>query len=441
VGALSLWSVWLKAGGRHPSVFHELTERRSISGQELTSAALEWETRLGKMGRQRRILLCGKNSSRWFAQFLAIQKMECAAILLDGSLSREAVTQCGHQFGVAAVLHEEKIEVWGSARKQATSGCVYKVTSGTTGEPKLIPCSAHNLMADGRQIIEGMGIRRRDRQLGILPFGHSYGLGNLVMPLILQGTPVWTAGEWTISQIPDWINRHQLTVFPSVPSVLTMLCHHPRAVLASSLRLVISAGGPLPRETAMLFNRKYHRKIRNFYGASETGGIAYDRTGQSGLRGDATGKPLPGVHVSFTSQGRIRVTSHAVAKPSYTHILPDQGSWTKDGRLKWLGRVERVANIGGKKARPGEVNALLAKIPGVSGSFVDVLHLRGRDFLAAWYAGKVKPEIIRSALQKILPSWKIPRPLIQLKSLPLTARGKLDTACLRRLVLSSIRRA
>src|SRR5204863_6188690 len=118
--------------------------------------------------------ICQPNSALWLAAFLAIQKIGAAAVPLDVSLPQEA--------------QRETIRRLGTRSKSPV--CCVKLTSVTTGDLKRIFCSAANLRADGQHIIRTMGIRSADRNLAIIPLGHSYGLGNLVMPLLLQGTTV-----------------------------------------------------------------------------------------------------------------------------------------------------------------------------------------------------------------------------------------------------------
>src|SRR5581483_11413894 len=67
---------------------------------------------------------------------------------------------------------------------------VLKLTSGSTDLPKAAIAEELHLVNDGRHIIDAMGIRRDDVNLACIPLSHSYGLGNLVMPLLWQGTPV-----------------------------------------------------------------------------------------------------------------------------------------------------------------------------------------------------------------------------------------------------------
>lgn len=428
----TLWSTWLSGGARSRIALYELGEDRAVSGSFLTEKASAWAERLSACGKGKMVVLAGKNSAHWLVRFLAIQKSGSTAILVDDGCGFEAVRQAAQRFGADAIFHEEDLEILKKARSRTARHCVYKVTSGSLGIPKLIPCSAQHLLADGRNILQGMGIRPGDRQLGLIPLGHSYGLGNLVMPLLMQGTPVWTAKEWTISQIPDWISLHRLTVFPSVPSVLEMISRHPCKKLARSLRLVISAGAPLPKEVAGTFFHRYRKRIRNFYGSSETGGICYDNTGKAGIRGDSVGEPLPGVRVSFSPTKRIRVTSLAVANASRTWLLGDCGERLPSGEVRIIGRVGRIAEIGGKKVKPQEIQRELGAVHGIQKSFVDVFERGGRNCLVAWYVGSRGVEEVRLALRKRIAAWKVPRMIIRRKSIPNTSRGKVDIKQLRR---------
>ena len=60
------------------------------------------------------------------------------------------------------------------------------------------------MLADGRQICATMGIRPGDLNLGLIPFGHSYGLGNLVVPLLTQSS--WAARNQVLGSVSIFIN-------------------------------------------------------------------------------------------------------------------------------------------------------------------------------------------------------------------------------------------
>ena len=63
-----------------------------------------------------------------------------------------------------------------------------KLTSGSTGLPKAVLATEANLVADVQHIVEAMGIRPTDVQLAATPLSHAYALGNLVLPVLWQGT-------------------------------------------------------------------------------------------------------------------------------------------------------------------------------------------------------------------------------------------------------------
>ena len=113
--------------------------------------------------------------------------------------------------------------------------------------PKAVECRAEHLLADGRNVIKAMGIRAGDINLAVIPLGHSYGLGNLVMPLILQGTAMVCAGDYVPRQLIEWIGRYRVTVFPAVPALLRVLAALPRR---AGRRSRFAANGDLRRSGA-----------------------------------------------------------------------------------------------------------------------------------------------------------------------------------------------
>jgi acyl-coenzyme A synthetase/AMP-(fatty) acid ligase len=195
------------------------------------------------------------------------------------------------------------------------------------------------------------------------------------------------------------------------------------------LRLGISAGAPLSAGVAQAFFRRFGRKLHNFYGASETGGICYDQTGRASLAALSVGRPLPGVRVKLRA-GRVLVRSTAVATKSGQQALPDYGQWNEDGELVLTGRVGRQANLAGRKVAPAEIESFLRALPGVTDAWCGVGTRAGRDFLAAAVETTVSVSELKRALAVRLPGWKQPRIWLTLPHFPRTARGKTDTSIL-----------
>ena len=102
------------------------------------------------------------------------------------------------------------------------------------------------------------------------------------------------------------------------------------------------------------------------------------------------------------------------------------------GEVKIIGRIGRMAEIGGKKVKPQEIQQELDAVHGIRKSFVDVLEKGGRNYLVAWYVGSRKVEEVRLALEKRIAAWKIPKKIIRRNSIPHTGRGKVNVDQLRK---------
>src|SRR5262249_14836610 len=136
-----------------------------------------------------------------------------------------------------------------------------------------------------------------------IPLSHSYGLSSLVLPALLRGTPLVLPEEDGLLAPFAAAAAAGATVFPTVPAYVEALLKlsHPPA-WPPSLRLVIAAGAPLQPATARRFRETFGLPVHVFYGASECGGICYDREGSAGERG-TVGTPVQGVEVELVAGG------------------------------------------------------------------------------------------------------------------------------------------
>jgi acyl-coenzyme A synthetase/AMP-(fatty) acid ligase len=432
-----LWSHWMGQVGRFPNkvVLIDAVQDVLWTARALTEASHVFPTRLNSYIPGERIAFRLPNGPEWIALFLSLQKAGLAAIPLDGGMPVEGCLEISRRLGARSLyLNGEFRSIRKSAAtlKRNPKCCCLKITSGSSSVPTAIECRAEHLLADGRNVIATMGLRARDLNLAVIPLGHSYGLGNLVMPLILHGTAMVCAGEYVPRQLVEWIERYLITVFPAVPALFRVLAALPHGMGSlKSLRTVISAGAVLTPAVAQAFFARHGLKIHNFYGSSETGGICYDRTGNASLTGRSVGKPFQGVDVTVKA-GRVIVKSLAVAMRGGRWQLNDFGEWNGRGELVLLGRASQEANIGGKKVHPLEVERVLRALPGITDAHVWSWQSEGRDFLAAGVETTRTRAEIEKALVAKLPAWKLPKTYVIASELPRTNRGKLDLAALKR---------
>lgn len=335
-----------------------------------------------------------------------------------------------------------------------------RLTSGSTRASKVIIASEHNLFCDGSHIAEGMDIRSGDVGLATIPLAHAYGMGNLVMPLLLQGTTLVLRDSFLPAQWIADIASFGITVFPSVPFIFDCLRRMGQAAAPiTQVRLCVTAGAPIDIQTLRHFKQQHGVKIHSLYGTSETGGITYDSCDAVGDT-VSVGWPLPETAVSLVSvdgidgpEGRIKVLGTAVAR-RYAHDNPsadrlseftgdgfltaDLGTFASDGQLHLLGRVSGFINVAGRKVHPGEVERVICELPGVAHVSVFGVDrgVRGEELVACVH--RRSPEItaaqIRAHCAAVLSPYKIPKRVIFGEELPVTGRGKVDRKVLEALV-------
>ena len=384
-----------------------------------------------------RVALAEPNGPGWLAAFIGLLRAGAIVVPLDPAEPAEARTATALAAGVNWLWESGRLRPIATHRPARRSDyCLIKLTSGSTGTPRALVFTHAQMIADGRQVCASMGISPADLNLGIIPFGHSYGLGNLIVPLLVQGTAVVTAASPLPNALAADCARWKPTVFPAVPMLLRALAQaeaEPAAL--ASLRLVISAGAPLSPEIATAFAQHFGRRIHSFYGSSETGGISFDRTGEASLTGRSVGTPMEGVRLQFRRGGRFQVESAAVMGAG-RHSPPDRAECNATGELVLLGRTGRTAKIGGRRIDLGEIEKLLLTTPGVREACA-MLHPSRPDAIAAAITGDVNAATLRQSLRARTALWKIPERLLVLAEIPRTARGKIDRKRLGKLLADS----
>jgi long-chain acyl-CoA synthetase len=322
-----------------------------------------------------------------------------------------------------------------------------KLTSGSTGEPRGIAVAGEAVLADDEQLATSMGLLAEDRLLAAVPFSHSYGFSSLVLPALVRGSTLLVADDRS-PLAPLAVARELCaTFFPTVPAwiaALVRLAAPPE--WPASIRRVIAAGAPLPADVAARFRERFGQPVHVFYGASECGGISYDREGTAAERG-TVGTPVDGVGLAIDPEtGRLEVRSRAVAATYLPDAAPELAGGrfrTGDlaqldpatGEVRLLGRADDLVIVRGKNVDPHEVERLLRAMPGVEDACVfGVAGPDGpRSVLRAVVAaptGALDYDKVVAFCRAHLAEHKVPRSVILVPDLPRTDRGKIDRAAL-----------
>jgi len=328
-----------------------------------------------------------------------------------------------------------------------------KVTSGSTGEPRAVALGGAALAAGVAQIVSTMELVPDDRNLVTIPLAHSYAFDNVVLTLLRDGMPAILARDLTPRRLLAVARDARATVLPTVPFLLDVL-GRAAAGAVPSLRRVISAGAPLPAVARERFASAFGVRPRTFYGATECGGIAFDREGGAEVPEGCVGRALDGVAITLHDAdadgiGRVHVRSASAANGYHPPAEPgtpdaaelrdcaffsaDLGRLDPQGRLHLVGRLRDVVNVGGRKVYPVEVERVIRSIPGVldvtvSGTARSAVADALRAVVAA--APGVTREAVAAACEQRLARYKVPRSIELVAELPRTGRGKLDRRAL-----------
>lgn len=403
--------------------------------------------------------LAASNGPGMLASLLALRRAGLAALLLDARTPEAEELRIVQALRASALLRcrtgwPRKPGDWslspsrpGDAEPLHLPGiAVVKLTSGSTGLPRGIATPAEALVADDAALASTMGLRDDDRLLATIPLSHSYGLSSLAMPALMRGTLLIVPEEGGVFDPLLAAAQTGATVFPTVPAVLDALLRlgEPPS-WPETLRLVLTAGAPLSPATARRFRETFGLPVHVFYGASECGGICYDREGTAGERG-TVGTPVEGVRIVL-EDGFVTVCSPAVAAgyvPEGDERLGrlgngrfvggDLADW-RDGELVLRGRVDDLVNVKGKKVNPREVEAVLAQLPGVQDVAVLGVTLPDRSgevlrAVVACPSGSLTAAEVVAWCRPRLSPHKVPRSVVLVPELPRTSRGKLDRGSL-----------
>ncbi len=162
------------------------------------------------------------------------------------------------------------------------------------------------ILSEVDQIVETMGLRADWPNVGVISLTHSYGFGNLVLPLLLHGIPLRLASPAGLAQA---LHGQSAVTLPAVPALWEAWLAE--GLVSAIIRRAISTGPPL----SLALEHALHAagvKGHHFSGNPACGGITYDRTEAPRSTSQLIGTALEGVTLTQDAAGLLVVTSPAV---------------------------------------------------------------------------------------------------------------------------------
>ncbi|MEU4569918.1 amino acid adenylation domain-containing protein [Micromonospora sp. NPDC023956] len=336
-------------------------------------------------------------------------------------------------------------------------------TSGSTGRPKGVEVTHRSLryLLDALHTTLDSGPTHRWLALASASFDMS--IPELFLPLVTGGRIVLAAEHDTRdgAALLGLVRRHRVSHVHATPSTWRLLLD---AGFADRTVVGLSGAEPLPLALARELRPRV-RRLWNLYGPTEATVWASATELPDPVDAVTIGRPLPGTRIHLLDArgrpvpigvpGEIHIGGPGVAlgyldRPALTanSFLPDpygppgsrlyrtgdQGRLGPDGRLEYLGRLDRQVKIRGHRVEPGEIEAALDGHPDVRRCAVELRDDGTGPRLVAYVEFRTgrQPSAadLRRHLRATLPGWMVPELVVPLAVLPTTPNGKLDRSAL-----------
>lgn len=378
---------------------------------------------------------------------------------LDPTYPDDRLRQMRRQAGTTTVLSTEDLGAADPAPYRVvpvppTTPAYTLFTSGSTGEPKPVTHTHRSVRHGIANHVGNLRIGAGDRISLLTSFNFDMAVTDLYAAL-LSGATVVPVDLRSVGfgQLAAVLAQRRVTVYHSTPTVFRYLAETLRATgtRLPAVRVVVLGGEPVRRRDLELVRDRCSPDclLVNGYGATEASFVVQhhlrpDQSDPDSFDGEVIpiGYPLRGYQVSLQDErdgvGEVVVTSDYLALGlGNRYRTGDLARRLPDGRLCYLGRVDRQVKVRGHRVELGEVEAQLARLPGVAGAVATTAARPGGQGEVD-LIGYVRPaagaatdsDELRRRLRDSVPEQLVPRAILVVDELPLTPTGKVDRTAL-----------
>lgn len=356
---------------------------------------------------------------------------------------------------------------------QADDPINIQFTSGTTGKPKGVTLSHHNILNNGIQTALRAGIAEGDRVCIPVPMFHCFGMvvGNLAC-LGRAATAVYPGEAFEPADAMAAIAAERCTHLYGVPTMMIAILGHDRFgdFDLGSLRGGIMGGAPCPAETMKAVMTDLHMtEVTIIYGMTETSPVSFQTCPDDPVdaRVNTVGRIMPHIEAKVVDEldrivplgepGQLCTRGYSVMSgywgdPERTHDVLAGDGWMHTGDLatidaegycRIIGRSKDIVIRGGENISPREIEEYLYRHPAVRD--VQVIGIPDATFgeeLCAWIILKAgaaaDAESIREFCRGEIAHFKIPRLIRFVDGFPMTTSGKVQKFVMREQMIAEL---
>ncbi len=342
-------------------------------------------------------------------------------------------------------------------------------TSGTTGFPKGVMLTHHNITNNGYLTGVHMQFTPEDKCCICVPLFHCFGVVLATMCCLTHGSTQVMVERFDPLVTLASVHKERCTVLHGVPTMFIAQLNHPMFSMFDmrSLRTGIMAGALCPEELMRQVNEKMFMDLTSVYGMTETSpgmtqtrvddpfevrcttvGREYEFTEVKVLDPE-TGEECPvdvpgeiccrGYNVMKGYYKNPEATAQVIDANGFMHS-GDLGVRDKNGNYRITGRIKDIIIRGGENISPKEVEDYLYRMSGVKDvQVVGVASNRYGEDVGAFIIQKegyqLSTEDVRDYCKGHIAKYKIPRYVFFVESFPLTGSGKIQKFRLREMAL------
>ncbi|NOR42382.1 MAG: AMP-binding protein [Gammaproteobacteria bacterium] len=335
-------------------------------------------------------------------------------------------------------------------------------TSGTTGSPKAVMLSHHNILNNAWFSAKAMHFTEQDRLLVSIPFYHCFGmvLANLLC-FSVGACVVISSEHFDAEKVLQAVAEEKCTAIHGVPTMFIAELEHKNFSTfdLSSLRTGIMAGAPCPPELMKrVINDMHCGEILIGYGETEASPLTHLTTRDDSFerRINTVGHNLPhqevkivntetgatvplgeigeicfrGYHIMSGYYGQAEKTAETVNEAGWL-FSGDLGTMDENGYVQITGRRKEMIIRGGENIYPREIEDFIFTHPGVAE--VAVFGIPDEFYgeqVVAWielHGGEtVTEDEIREFCKDNIAHFKIPKYIRFVEEFPMTVTGKLQ---------------
>ncbi len=333
-------------------------------------------------------------------------------------------------------------------------------TSGTTGFPKGVILTHHNIANNGYLTGVHMNFTKDDKCCICVPLFHCFGVVLATMCCLTHGSTQVMVEKFDPLLTLVSVHKERCTVLHGVPTMFISMLNHSMFSLfdMSSLRTGIMAGALCPEELMKEVNEKMYMNLTSVYGMTETSpgmtqsrvedpfevrcttvGREYEFTEVKVLNPETGEECAVGEEGEMCCRGYNVATAEVIDSNGFMHS-GDLGVKDENGNFRITGRIKDIIIRGGENISPKEVEDYLYKMPGVKDvQVVAVASERYGEDVGAFIIQKdgydLNTQDVRDFCKGHIAKYKIPRYVFIVDSFPMTGSGKIQKFRLREMAL------